>query len=156
MIVNIVELLDQKDKNFHKLFLEAAESCKVDLMDKISELDKNKAKKVKTVKYSIKYNKEIQGIEIRTENIHICVCAVDEIEIRDLMRDEDEIKFAYIKTKEEGSIVEYNYDLAYDGRSFKLMPTTFRQGQMRPRISSFVELSDADLSVLKGEEQLHL
>ncbi len=155
MIVDIVELLDQKDSNFSTLFGEATKASKIDLVDKMAEIEKNKSRKVKNSNCTMKYNKEIQGIEIKVGGFNICICSVDDFDIREVSRNEEEVKFAFIKTHEEAGIVEYDYSLIYDAGEFKLMPTVIRQGQTRPRFSEMHDLTESEIQVLKGEAVLH-
>ena len=156
MIVDIVELLIQKDNNFSKLFDDASKASKTDLLGKMVELETNKTRRVKNANCTMKFNREVQGIEIKAGDLNICVCEVEDAEMEDVSRGEDEIKFAFIKTREDSNVVEYCYSLCYQTGEIKLMPTIVRQGQGSPSFSVIVDLSDADLQVLKGEAQFNV
>lgn len=150
-IDGIVELLIEKDSNFSRLFNDAVEKSGVDVMSKIAGLKVTKNKNC-----IIKFNRDIQGVEITIGEYNICVCKINEEDLRDVSLFGEDLRFAYIKTREEEGVVEYTYTLIKSGNNFNMLPTILKQGYSRPRCSGPIDLTNEDISTLKGENTLSI
>lgn len=151
MILDSIEFLKEKDSNFNAFFNDAAKVGKVDIMDKLEN-----GKSVKNKYCTIRYNKAIQGVEIKVEGYDICVCNVDESELRDVAKFEEDLKFAYVKCIKDGKSVDYDYSITYNGRVFILRPTIKKAGSTWVSSVGDMILEEEDLQALTGVKSISL
>lgn len=151
-IDGIVELLMAKDSNFETLFNDAVAKSGVDIIAKVADVKASNSKKC-----IIKFDKDTQGVYIKTEDYNICVCKVNEEDLREVSSDNCKgMSIAYIKLNTEEGAVEYRYILTKNGNNYDLLPAIVKQGYTSSTSSISIELTDEDIKILKGEKALSL
>jgi len=95
-------------------------------------------------------------VEIKVEGYDICICSVEESELIDVAKFDEDLKFAYIKHVEDGKSVDYDYSISNNGGMFIFRPTVKKAGSTWTSTTGDTILGENDLQSLTGVKVISL